>query len=74
MSQEVRQMNVTATTDKNVSENRHLDLGEHDVVRETARDETGAVYEYYRCVECGREQVDRAAFTDETTDAHRCDG
>ena len=67
-------MNVTATTDKNVSDDGHLDLGEHRVVCRTARDETGAPYQYYRCVDCGKEQVDRASFTDEAVDAHKCDG
>ena len=67
-------MNVTATTDKEVSDDEHLDLGEHRVTRETARDETGAPYEFYRCVDCGKEQVDRAAFTDEAVGADKCDG
>jgi len=66
-------MKVTATTDKEVSDDEHLDLGEHRVTRETARDETGAPYEFYRCVDCGKEQVDRAAFTAEAVDADKCD-
>jgi len=61
-------MYATNATDKEAS------FGQHSVVRETAVDETGSPYAYYRCVDCGKEQVNREAFTDETTDAHLCNG
>lgn len=50
------------------------EFGEHSVVRETALDETGTPYHYYVCVDCGKEQVNREAFTDEAVDAHLCNG
>jgi len=65
-------MKATRATDKSVS--AYGQLGEHRVVQETARDETGRLYEYFRCVDCGKEQVDSRAFTDEVIGAHRCNG
>lgn len=65
-SQGVKQMSLRTKPRK--------EFGEHSVVRETARDETGTPYHYYVCVDCGKEHVDERSFTDEAVDAHRCNG
>jgi len=41
---------------------RTKEFGQHSVVREIDRDETGTPYEFYRCTECGHEHVSAGSF------------
>jgi len=38
------------------------EFGEHSIIREIARDETGSPYEYFRCTECGHEHTTADSF------------